>query len=267
MEDPSADATLNLLEHVKAGKAVVMAAPREDGLKYERVLNALRSRIADGTYPPGMMLPSQSRLVAEFDVSRPTVIEALRLLRQEGLIESQTGRGSFVRGKVPTLSLERAYPGQRLLDLAESESLAELLQAGIIVAPTRVTTLLELPAGSKAFLRQYVLSDEDGPVELVSAWFPIDLVTGTKLTSPEPMDEGIRRHLYGRKRLRLDYAVERTLARSATADEAQVLKVPAGAPVLNLVVTGHDADGRALQLVDAVLPGDRHELRDAYPLT
>lgn len=244
-----------------------MAAPRGDGLKYERVLHALRSRIADGTYPPGTMLPSQSQLVAEFDVSRPTVIEALRLLRQEGLIESQAGRGSFVRGKVPALPLERTHPGQRLLDLAEAESSAELLQAGIVVAPARVTTLLELPAGAKAFLRQYVLSDEDGPVELVSAWFPIDLVTGTKLTSPEPLDEGIRRHLYGRKRLRLDYAVERTLSRAATPEEAHALQMPVGAPVLNLVVTGHDAEGVARQLVDAVLPGDRHELRDSYPLT
>jgi GntR family transcriptional regulator len=67
--------------------------------------------------------------------------------------------------------------------------------------------------------------------------------------------------------VRLDHAVERVIARAASADEATVLGVPSGAPVLNVLVTGHDADGVARQLVDAVLPGDRHELRDVYPLT
>lgn len=264
---PVVDATLSLTGHIIFDHAVVMADAQVDTLKYERVLNALRSRIEDGTYPPGSKLPSQHQLVAEFDVSRPTVIEALRLLRQEGLIETQTGRGSFVRGKVPSLETRRIHPGQRLLDVSEAESSADLLQAGIVVAPTRVSVLLELPAGTKAFLRQYLLSGEDGPTELISAWFPLDLAAGTKLASPEPLDEGIRRHLYGRKRLRLDYAVERTCSRAATLEEAGVLQMPVGAPVLNLVVTGHDAEGKARQLVDAVLPGDRHELRDVYPLT
>nr|WP_283138820.1 GntR family transcriptional regulator [Rhizohabitans arisaemae] len=244
-----------------------MATRDVDTLKYERVLHVLRSRIQDGTYPAGGILPSQHRLVAEFDVSRPTVIEALRLLRQEGLIETQTGRGSFVRGKAPVLAAQSANPGRRLLDVSEVDSSADLLQAGLVVAPTRVAVLLELPPGTKVFLRQYLIRDEDGPVELVSAWFPLELVTGTKLASPEPLDEGIRRHLYGRKRLRLDYAVERTLSRSAVLDEASSLGIDPGAPVLNVVVTGHDAQGKAWQLVDAVLPGDRHELRNVYPLT
>ena len=67
--------------------------------------------------------------------------------------------------------------------------------------------------------------------------------------------------------MRLDHAVERVIARAANADEAAVLKIPQGAPVLNVLVTGHDANGVARQLVDAVLPGDRHELRDVYPLS
>jgi GntR family transcriptional regulator len=235
--------------------------------KYELLVRVLRSRIEDGTYPPGALLPSQHDLVQEFGVSRPTVIEALRILRQEGWLDTQTGRGSFVRGWVPLDAAEPSQPGQTMLERSEADVGADLLQAGIVVAPARVTTLLDLPPGSKAFLRQLVLSDGDEPVELVSAWFPLDLATGTALGSPEPMAEGIRRHLQQRKGVRLDHAVERVIARAASADEAAVLKIPQGSPVLNVLVTGHDANGVARQLVDAVLPGDRHELRDVYPLT
>lgn len=242
-------------------------APGEASPKYERLVRVLRSRIEDGTYPPGTLLPSQHDLVREFGVSRPTVIEALRILRQEGWLDTQTGRGSFVRGRVPLDMAEPGQPGQQLLERAESDVAADLLQAGIVVAPARVTTLLDLPEGSKAFLRQVVMSDAGEPVELVSAWFPLDLATGTALASPEPLGEGIRRHLQQRKGVRLDHAVERVIARAANADEAAVLKIPQGAPVLNVLVTGHDANGVARQLVDAVLPGDRHELRDVYPLT
>jgi GntR family transcriptional regulator len=230
------------------------------------VVRALRSRIEDGTYLPGVLLPSQHDLVREFGVSRPTVIEALRILRQEGWIETQAAKGSFVRGRVPAGNADPGQHGQHMLERAESDVSAELLQAGIVVAPTRVSTLLELPRGAKAFLRQYVVSDAGEPVELVSAWFPMDLVTGTQLGSPEPLNESLRRHLQQRKGVRLDHAVERIIARAASADEAEALKIPAGSPVLNLLVTGHDASGAARQLVDGVLPGDRHELRDVYPL-
>jgi len=245
-----------------------MADQSDDGSrKYERVVRALMARIEDGTYRPGNLLPSQHELVREFGVSRPTVIEALRILRQQGWIETQPARGSFVRGRVPLTTDETGHAGQRMLDRAESVVSAELLQAGIVVAPQRVATLLDLPSGSKAFVRQYVLNDDDGPFELVSAWFPLDLVAGTELASPEPLREGLRRHLQQRKGVRLDHAVERVIARAATSDEANALKIAAGSPVLNLLVTGHDASGKARQLSDGVLPGDRHELRDVYPLS
>lgn len=245
-----------------------MAATSDDASrKYERIVRAVRTRIENGTYPPGTLLPSQHDLVKEFSVSRPTVIEALRILRQEGWIETQPARGSFVRGTVPMANISPGHPGQHMLERAESDAAAGLLQAGIVVAPARVSNLLDLPPGAKAFLRQYVLSDEHEPVELVSAWFPLDLAAGTDLASPEPMREGLRRHLQQRKGVRLDHAVERVIARSATPDEADVLKISAGSPVLNVLVTGHDASGAARQLVDGVLPGDRHELRGVYPLS
>ncbi|GAA3746990.1 GntR family transcriptional regulator [Spinactinospora alkalitolerans] len=234
--------------------------------KYERVARVIRERIASGAYRPGNALPSEGRLSQEFEVSRPTVINALDVLRDEGLIYTQTGSGSYVRGTAPKATEELSRPGLELLEGSEEAQSAELLQAGIVVASPRAANLLELPTPVKAFLRQYVISDEDGPTELVSAWFPLELASGTRFTSAEPLGPSIRRHLFERKRIRLDHAVERTIARAATSEEAQALGITPGSAVLNIVVTGHDADGKALQLIDAVLPGDRHELRDVYPL-
>jgi DNA-binding transcriptional regulator YhcF (GntR family) len=66
-------------------------------VKYAQIVNALRRRIADGTYPPGSQLPSETQLIAEFGVSRPTVVRALEQLKLAGEIDREHGRGSFVK--------------------------------------------------------------------------------------------------------------------------------------------------------------------------
>ncbi len=131
-----------------------------------------------------------------------------------------------------------------------------------------MTTLLGLDAGAKAFLRQRLLSDDDGtPAELASLWLPLELAAGTDLASPELLGESIRHHLQARKKVRLDHAVERISARKPTGEEAGLLQMAADAPVLNVIVTAYDAAARPVQVTDLVLPGDRHEIHDAYPFT
>jgi len=61
------------------------------------VVKALRAEILRGVYPIGTILPSESSLVARFNVSRHTIREALRHLRDLGLVESRQGLGTIVR--------------------------------------------------------------------------------------------------------------------------------------------------------------------------
>lgn len=56
----------------------------------------IRREIEDGVYGAAGRLPSENKLSQRFDVSRPIVREALRQLREEGLIHSRQGAGSFV---------------------------------------------------------------------------------------------------------------------------------------------------------------------------
>src|SRR5580693_5514996 len=235
--------------------------------KYAQVVAEIRRRIDRGTYPPGSLLPSEHQLVTEFGVSRPTIVKSLAALRQDGWIDTQQGRGSFVRGRPALAGAERTRPAQSALELPETSLSGELVQAGIKLAPGYVTRLLGLEPGAKAFLRQRLLGDDDGPVELASVWLPIELASGTSLASPDLLDESIRHHLQTRKKIRFDHAVERISARQPTGEEAGLLQVAPDSPVLNVVVTAYDAAARPLLVVDIVLPGDRHEIHDAYPFT
>jgi GntR family transcriptional repressor for pyruvate dehydrogenase complex len=63
----------------------------------DRVYHLLYSRISNGDYPANQKLPSEKVLAEEFGVSRPILREALERLRDQGLIHSRQGAGSFVR--------------------------------------------------------------------------------------------------------------------------------------------------------------------------
>jgi len=233
--------------------------------KYAQVVAEIQRRIESGEYAPGTLLPSEHQLVAEFGVSRPTIVKALSSLRQDGWIETQQGKGSFVRGRPPLAGAQRTRPAETALELPETAVSGELVQAGVKLAPAYVVTLLGLKPGAKAFLRQRLLSEEDGtPIELASLWLPLELAAGTDLASPELLAESIRHHLASRKKVRLDHAVERISARKPAGEEAALLQVAADAPVLNVIVAGYDATSRPVQVTDLVLPGDRHEIHDAY---
>jgi DNA-binding GntR family transcriptional regulator len=235
--------------------------------KYAQVVAEIKKRIERGDYPAGSLLPSEHQLVADFGVSRPTIVKALSSLRQDGWVDTQQGRGSFVRGRPALAGAERTRPAESVLELPEAALNGELVQAGVKLAPSYVTALLSLEAGAKAFLRQRLLSDDDGPVELASVWLPIETAAGTSLASPELLDESIRHHLQARKKIRLDHAVERISARQPTGEEAGLLRVASDTPVLNVIVTAYDATAQPVQVTDIVLPGDRHEIHDAYPFT
>ncbi len=59
----------------------------------------LRRRIESGEYPPGMPVPSITRLAAEHDLAEGTVRKALDALKEEGLLTGVPGLGTFVRDK------------------------------------------------------------------------------------------------------------------------------------------------------------------------
>ena len=100
---------------------------------HDQVAGEIRRAIADGEAKPGERLPPARDLAAVLGVNANTVLRALRLLRDEGLLEFRRGHGITVTGAAPKRSLviERArdliqfarregYGRDELLKLIES---------------------------------------------------------------------------------------------------------------------------------------------------
>ncbi|MGW6389504.1 GntR family transcriptional regulator [Streptomyces sp. NPDC055103] len=64
--------------------------------KWQQIADTLRRRIASGEYPPSHLV-SEVQLEAEFGVARTTIRKATAALREDGLIVTTPGMGSFVR--------------------------------------------------------------------------------------------------------------------------------------------------------------------------
>ncbi|EPX78753.1 FadR/GntR family transcriptional regulator [Salipiger mucosus] len=100
------------------------------------VFDKLHRAIKSGAYAPDEKLPTEHDLAAEFEVSRPVIRDALRKLRDQRLIYSRQGAGSFVRqlgtreplgfGQLQNLAdLKRCYEFRLVLEPAAAEMAAE----------------------------------------------------------------------------------------------------------------------------------------------
>jgi GntR family transcriptional regulator len=63
---------------------------------YRQVANVLRARIESGKIQPNRPVPSITQLVQEFGIARGTAIKALDALREDGMVKTVPGRGTFV---------------------------------------------------------------------------------------------------------------------------------------------------------------------------
>ena len=106
-----------------------LAIDRSDpALLHDQVAAQIRRSIADGEAGPGERLPPARDIAAVLGVNTNTVLRALRMLRDEGLLEIRQGRGIRVtgtpqRGAVLTKAIELVQLGR-----ASGYNRAELLE-------------------------------------------------------------------------------------------------------------------------------------------
>lgn len=88
-----------LIDLVLSSRVITLKVDRSESTTvFEQVAGEIRRAILDGEAKPGERLPPARDLAAELGVNTNTVLRALRLLREEGLLEFRRGRGVSVAG-------------------------------------------------------------------------------------------------------------------------------------------------------------------------
>jgi DNA-binding GntR family transcriptional regulator len=97
------DTKLRRADPLKAGlPARASVDGKSEGPLYLQVVRVLKDEIVSGVHPVGSQLPTEEELCERFSVSRYTVREALRRLREDGLVSSRQGAGTTVVPPRPT---------------------------------------------------------------------------------------------------------------------------------------------------------------------
>lgn len=125
------------------------------------VAEDLRARIAKGELATGDSLPSESQLLTQFGISRPTLREALRVLESDNLI--RLGRGARSGATVLGPSVEAAARHSAMYLASHGTTLAEIHQVRMLIEPSLAALLAQRAKKDhiKA-LRQCVNAQQEG---------------------------------------------------------------------------------------------------------
>jgi len=216
--------------------------------RYQSIADEIRARIASGEVMAGRLLPSEASLSQEFEVSRVTIRRALEVLRDAGLLDARQGLGWFVASEPLRQPLDHLDTIEQQLAAAGSTARRRILEFAFTDAPPKVAEALGAPRVLE--VRRVNLSD-DAPFARVTVWCPESL--GASLSR----DDVEARSFYELLEADIVRATQSIGAAAADADDAALLGVPEGSPVLVCERTTFAADGRAVLHSEHVYPGHR----------
>lgn len=117
---------------------------------------------------------------------------------------------------------------------------------------------LGLEQAERTVVRRHLLSLAGEPLQLADSYFPLAVAQGTPIEAPTKLERGVHAELQLGLGYKLDRFVEELTFRMPTPDEARRLGLSEG--VVRLLRTLYDKTGRALEVSDFLLAGDRHVL-------
>ena len=225
--------------------------------KYHQLAWILRKKIMDGDWPPQSPIPSERQLESLYSVSRPTIRQAIELLIHEGYLYREHGKGTFVmpeklqKGLMELTSfsedlLKRGIkPGQQILEMAYE------------TAPEEVIRKLELPEGTKALRILRVRLGDDIPIGLQISYV---ILRPDQVISREELQEvGSLYKILQEKLHIIPWAADETLEVTlATKEEADLLQVKVGAPLLINERVLWSQERKAVEFVKILYRGDRY---------
>ncbi|MFD0413060.1 GntR family transcriptional regulator [Streptomyces sp. NPDC127108] len=249
--------------------------PTSDRAVFRQIADQLREAIDRGRFREGEKLPSEAELVEHYGVSRMTVRNSFSVLQGEGLVRAEHGKGVFVRPRPPVRRLASDRFARRHRDEGKAAFIVEADAAG---GHPQVDSLevkeekagqdisTRLGAARKVLVRRRRYLLDGRPVEYATSYLPLDIARGTQIAEPNPGPGGIYARLEELGH-RLDHFEEEIRARMPSPAEAKTLRLAPGVPVVCLIRTAYDTEGRAVEVCDTVMAADAYVLSYRLPAT
>lgn len=227
----------------------------------EQVNDLLRARIRDGTYAPGMRMPSESELSDEFGVSRATIRTAMTKLAANGLILRKQGDGTYVNEHIQEVNTYTGGLWEFVHLIRNSGAQPSILSLETTFKPAEPSeaALLNLHPGDEVLLLRRLFKADNRPVILATNILPGTLISerDEPFDAQLPIGEFLDRYAHRK----VAYVITEVQAASANEDILAYLSCPAGASLLILNTIFYDRNNRPLAFGHNYIDDRRLRLR------
>ena len=224
---------------------------------YKRAETAMIARIVGRVWTPGMRLPNEFDLAAEFGVSQGTIRKALVALENRGLILRSPGRGTII---ARTTEHDRSIAFFRLRDKAGQMAVPEPLSESVgRRAATKAERALFDADVTDVHTIERVRQYDGAPFVFEQMRLPVGLCPGLDADAPLPIRSTlIFRKDFGLSIMATEESISATVAR---AKESRLLNAAAGTPLLRVERRARDLADRVVELRTSLILTDRATYR------
>ncbi len=221
---------------------------------YFRIQQAILEQMQQGLLKPGQQLPTEAELAQQYQVSRITAKRALDELVRQGRAFRQQGRGTFV---AQTRIRDISGFGSFSADIKARGMLpgSKILKFDEVMPEAEVREHLHLSEDEQAYLLKRLRLANNEPVAVETAYLPCRRFPN--LFSHVQDDKSLYAVLAEKYQSVPTWADAEIEARSATKEEALLLKMDVGKPVLAARRVTFAANYDIIETVYSVYRGDR----------
>lgn len=238
---------------------------------YQQVEATLKELIEGVVYSPGDQIPSERELSDMLGISRMTARRAIENLIRKGILERRSTQGTFVRqpSVLRRVGKDFALGLTQLLHDTGATPGSRLLRFEIIPAPLKIAEKLDIRLGEPvAELRRLRLSN-DVPFCIETSYLPQRFVPGLSAADFSLENASLYAILRERYKIFVSKNDETLKISYATPDEAELLGLKTGSPVILLRSVVQDVNNNRVEYLKSVNHPDRvvfHSTATVMPL-
>jgi GntR family transcriptional regulator len=231
---------------------------------YYQIEELLRGQIASGQLKPGDMLSPEIALSKQLGVSRLTLRQALNNLTNDGLLIRKRAKGTYIAPQRNKITFQRDQL-MGVTDVVGDMGFAvrsRVLEQALIPAAGILMHELKLSSRDQVILIRRLRSAGDEPIVIETSCHPYRLFP--KLLKIDLSDQSIYALLEELYDARPHEALDSFVASIASKEEARLLKIEEGAPVMRFQRIGFNKEGVPMEFTRSVYRADRYQFIVRY---